>query len=109
MDPFRTIATDTGRLRRHDPAFKKKGGVIPVGTRVFILELVGMPLPDGTTHDGWCVANDTGGGIFGAHIDLFTGYRAFARKTFIPSLDLVHLWFEGIETRIPTDYSYGLR
>lgn len=106
-DPFRTVAADNGRLPRHDPAFRQLGGVVPAGTRVFILELAGLPLPDRTTHDGWVTVNDTGGGIFGAHFDVFAGTRALAKKRRLP--DLAHIWFEGIEKRLPVDYSYGLR
>jgi 3D (Asp-Asp-Asp) domain-containing protein len=73
---------------------------------VFILELAGVRLPDGTTHDGWCTVNDTGGAIFGAHFDVFTGVKALAAKVKIPSL--AHVWFEGIEQRLPMNYGYGL-
>jgi 3D (Asp-Asp-Asp) domain-containing protein len=105
-DPFRSVAADIGRVRRSDPKWKKKGGVIPLGTHVFILELVGLELPDGTIHDGWCVVNDCGGGIFGAHIDLFTGSKKWRSQVKVPGL--VHIWFKGIEKKIPMDYAYGL-
>lgn len=105
-DPFRTIAADNGQLAKHDPQFKGKGGVVPAGTRVWILELVGQKLPDGTTHDGWCTVNDTGGGIFGAHFDVFTGTKQLASKVKIPGR--AHIWFAGIEDRLPIHYSYGL-
>jgi 3D (Asp-Asp-Asp) domain-containing protein len=106
LEPFRTLATDTGRLRRHDKRFKGKGGVVPPGTRVYILEYDGMELPDGTVHDGWFVTNDTGGGIFGAHFDVFVGYRKWCNGKFIPHR--AHVWFEGIEDKLEMDYSYGL-
>jgi len=106
LDPFRTLASDTGRMRRHDPQFKGKGGVVPSGTKVFILEFVGVKLPDGTTHDGWFVTNDTGGGIFGAHFDVFTGSKALADLVHIP--DRAHIWFAGIEKKLAMSYSYGL-
>ncbi len=107
LDPWRTLASDTGRLRRHDPKFKRKGGVVPSGTRVFILEFVGVPLPDGTIHDGWFVCNDTGGGIFGAHFDVFTGTRKMQRKG--PKIPhRAHIWFEGIEKKLDINYHYGL-
>lgn len=105
-DPFRTVAADNGRMQRHDPRWKGKGGVVPAGTKVFILELVGVRLPDGTTHDGWVTVNDTGGAIKGAHFDVFTGVRALAKQVRIPAL--AHIWFEGIEERLPFDYAYGL-
>lgn len=105
-DPFRTLAADNGRLGKHDSRFKGQGGVVPAGTRVWILELVGKKLPDGTVHDGWCVVNDTGGGIYGAHFDVFTGTKQIARKVSIPGL--AHIWFEGVEERLGINYSYGL-
>lgn len=104
--PFRTLAADLGRLRRHDPKWKGKGGLVPVATRVFILEFVGKKLPDGTIHDGWFTVNDTGGAIFGAHFDIFTGSRQWAKLKIVPSLG--HIWFSGVEDRIPMDYRYGL-
>jgi 3D (Asp-Asp-Asp) domain-containing protein len=68
--PYRTIAVD--------PRFVKPGST------VYIPQLKGARLPDGTTHDGMFIASDRG--IFrGAHIDLFVGAaardtRPFTRK-----------------------------
>jgi 3D (Asp-Asp-Asp) domain-containing protein len=107
MDPFRTLAADNGRLRKHEKMFKGKGGVVPVKTKVFILEFAGQELPDGTTHDGWFTVNDTGGGIYGAHFDVFTGSRKWA-KAFRPWPSRAHIWFEGVEDRLDIDYNYGL-
>lgn len=104
--PFRTLAADIGALTKHDPTFKGKGGVVPLRTHVWVLELVGLQLPDDTVHDGWCVVNDTGGGIFGAHFDVFTGSHRLAHAARLPSR--AHVWFAGIEQRLPLDYSYGL-
>lgn len=59
---MRTIATDPR--------------VIPRRTRVFIRETVGMRMADGTVHDGYWYASDTGGAIKGAKVDLYTGYGA---------------------------------
>jgi 3D (Asp-Asp-Asp) domain-containing protein len=56
---MRTIATD--------PRY------IPRRTRVFIRETVGMRMADGSTHDGYWYASDTGGAIRGQKIDLYTG------------------------------------
>lgn len=109
--PFRTMATDTGQMRKSDPDFKGKG-VIPAGTWVFVLELYGLALPDGSTHDGWVQANDTGGAIYGAHLDLFVGHES-NRGFRIPNLGHLynghrcHIWFEGVE-KLSIDYSYGL-
>lgn len=105
-DPFRTLAADLGAYATSDQRFRDKGGLVPAGTRVFVLELAGVKLPDGTTHDGWCVVNDTGGAIFGAHFDVFAGTRALAQKVRLPAIG--HVWFEGSESRCPRDYSYGL-
>ena len=102
---FRTLAADIGATSRDDPRYKGKGGLVPVGTKVHIRELVGFVLPDGTTHDGWCTVNDTGGGIFGAHFDVFIGYKKNETSK-VP--EQAHIWFEGIEDRVPEDYSYGL-
>jgi len=107
LDPYRTLAADTGRLTRHEPKFKGKGGVVPTSTKVFILEFAGKELPDGTTHDGWFVVNDTGGGIYGCHFDVFTGSVGWA-KAFKPWPSRAHIWFEGVETKLDIDYNYGL-
>lgn len=55
--PYHSIAVD--------PA------VIALGTRLYSPELAGKTMPDGSTHDGWLIADDTGGAIKGAHIDFF--------------------------------------
>ncbi len=47
--------------------------VIPRRTKLFIRETVGLRLADGSIHDGYWYASDTGGAIKGAKIDLFTG------------------------------------
>ena len=47
--------------------------VIPRRTKLFIRETVGMRLADGSIHDGYWYASDTGGAIKGSKIDLFTG------------------------------------
>lgn len=57
--PFRSLATDPSE--------------IPYGTVLYIPEAVGAKLPDGTTHDGYFVAADTGGAIKGKRLDVFTG------------------------------------
>ena len=58
--PMRTLATDPR--------------VIPRRTKLFIRETVGMRLPDGTIHDGYWYASDTGGAIRGERVDLYTGH-----------------------------------
>ena len=48
--------------------------IIPRRTRLFIRETVGMRMPDGTRHDGYWYASDTGGAVKGAKVDLYTGH-----------------------------------
>lgn len=107
--PFRTLAADIGDIHsdKVDPRWKGKGGLVPVGTRVYIKECDGLRLPDGSTHDGWFVVNDTGGAIFGAHFDMFTGTDALGRRVKLPALGQV--WFPGIEQRMPAGYTRGLK
>ena len=57
--PMRTVAVDPRYIPRH--------------TRLFIPETVGMRMPDGTLHDGYWYASDTGGAIKHQRIDLYTG------------------------------------
>jgi len=49
-------------------------GLIPKGSILFIKETVGLKMPDGSKHDGYWYASDTGGAIKGKRIDLFTGF-----------------------------------
>lgn len=50
--------------------------LIPEGTILYIKETVGLKMPDGSRHDGYWYASDTGGAIKGRRIDLFTGFSA---------------------------------
>jgi 3D (Asp-Asp-Asp) domain-containing protein len=50
--------------------------LIPRRSVLFIKETVGMKMPDGTRHDGYWYASDTGGAIKGQRIDLYTGQGA---------------------------------
>jgi hypothetical protein len=105
--PFRTLAADIGHIKYQvEPKWKGKGGLVPPGTHVYIKEYDGLRLPDGTTHDGWFIVNDTGGAISGAHFDVFVGTRALRKQVKLPEFGRV--WFDGIEQRIPTGYTYGL-
>jgi 3D (Asp-Asp-Asp) domain-containing protein len=54
--------------------------VAPKRSIVFIPETVGMALPEGGTHDGYWYISDTGGGVKGSHIDLFTGHGRGSMK-----------------------------
>lgn len=64
--------------------------VIPKHTVLFIKETVGLPMPDGSLHDGYWYASDTGGGIKGTRIDLFTGSSARSTAAF-RQLNMAHL------------------
>ncbi|HVY47853.1 MAG TPA: 3D domain-containing protein [Minicystis sp.] len=59
ITPLRTVAVDVS--------------VIPLGSVVFIPELVGLPRPDGSAHDGCFVAEDKGIRVQGRQVDVFTG------------------------------------
>lgn len=48
--------------------------LIPKGSILFIKETVGLRMPDGSRHDGYWYASDSGSAIKGKHIDLFTGF-----------------------------------
>ncbi len=50
--------------------------VIPRRTVVFIKETVGLPMPNGETHDGYWYASDVGGAIKDNKLDLFSGKGA---------------------------------
>ncbi|MFT4911851.1 MAG: 3D (Asp-Asp-Asp) domain-containing protein [Brevundimonas sp.] len=69
--PMRTVAVDPR--------------VIPRRTRLFIRETVGLRLADGTVHDGYWYASDTGGAIKGAKVDLYTGH---GRASMQPAMGL---------------------
>jgi len=109
LTPFRTLAADIGHTKYAsvEPKWKGKGGLVPVGTHVYIKEYAGLKLPDGTFHDGWFIVNDTGGGIFGAHFDVFVGTLALRNQIKLPEYG--QIWFQGIEQRIPLGYTYGLK
>ncbi|WP_457332932.1 D-alanyl-D-alanine carboxypeptidase family protein [Rhizobacter sp. P5_C2] len=109
--PFRTLAADLGLKANSDPRWKGRGGLVPAHTQVYIKEFDGLKLPDGHggsfVHDGWFTVNDTGGAIFGAHFDVFTGSAALGRQVKLPAVGQV--WFPGIDGRIPSGYALGLR
>jgi 3D (Asp-Asp-Asp) domain-containing protein len=64
--------------------------VIPRRTKLFIKETVGLPMPDGSPHDGFWYATDTGGAIKGEKIDLYTGHGRSSMKPLM-SLNLAKL------------------
>lgn len=60
LDPFHSVAADF--------SFYK------LGTVIYIASIAGTKLPDGTTHDGYFIVRDSGGGIDGrGRFDFFTG------------------------------------
>ena len=50
-----------------------RGKARPKRSVLFIKETVGLPMPDGSRHDGYWYASDVGGAIHKGRIDLFTG------------------------------------
>lgn len=87
-EPYRTVAVD--------PRF------VRLGSKIYVPELKGTVLPDGTEHDGFFVANDRGQ-FRGAHIDIFVGVgprstRPFIRKGY-PSTSYVTVFLEGTTVR----------
>ncbi|WP_370689252.1 3D domain-containing protein [Phenylobacterium sp.] len=64
--------------------------LIPRRTVLFIRETVGLPMPDGSSHDGYWYASDVGGAIKGQRIDLYTGSGAGSMKPLRP-LNLAQL------------------
>lgn len=64
--------------------------VIPRRTVIFIKETVGLPMPDGGTHDGYWYASDIGGAIKGLKLDLFSGVGAASMKA-LRGIDLSSL------------------
>ena len=53
-------------------------------TVLFIKETVGLPMPDGSKHDGFWYASDTGGAIKDGRIDLYTGDGKGSMKPLMP-------------------------
>jgi 3D (Asp-Asp-Asp) domain-containing protein len=66
--PFRTVAVD--------PHFVK------LGSKIYIPQLKGARLPDGTIHDGMFLAVDRGH-FRGRHIDVFVGAGAHGARPFL--------------------------
>ena len=58
--------------------------LIPRRTLLFIKETVGLQMPDGSVHDGYWYASDTGGAIKGPRIGLFTGMGARSMASLKP-------------------------
>lgn len=65
ITPMRSVAVDSA--------------VIPLGTPIFLPDLVGLRSPTGSQHDGCFLAEDRGLKVRGRHIDIFTGSPAATR------------------------------
>jgi len=57
---------------------------LPRHTILFIKETVGLPMPDGSRHDGYWYASDVGTAIHRGRIDLFTGDGAHSMSPLMP-------------------------
>jgi 3D (Asp-Asp-Asp) domain-containing protein len=77
--PLRSVAVDTS--------------VIPLGTAIYVPELVGLPRVDGSPHDGCFVAEDRGLKVVGRHLDVFTGDPSMTAQwnARVPSNQGVHV------------------
>lgn len=71
--------------------------LVPRRTILYIKETVGMPMPDGSEHDGYWYASDVGGAVKGHRIDLFTGHSR-ASMTPMMKLNLKHLTVSKVGT-----------
>lgn len=81
--PYRTIAVDPARIK--------------IGTVLYVPSLLGIPLPSGETHDGFCFAHDTGHGIVGNRVDLFVGFEddrnnVLTRSGQVATFERVHIY-----------------
>jgi hypothetical protein len=75
-----------------------------VGTLLFLPRLVGVPLPDGSTHDGHVCAVDIGGGIRGDRIDLFVGTEG-GGNPYYPDCQSGNAYTRaGIRSLVPWDW-----
>lgn len=68
--PMRTAAVDGVDVKRH--------------SLLFIKETVGLPMPDGSRHNGYWYASDVGGAIHRGRIDLFTGRGTSSMSPMMP-------------------------
>ena len=66
LRPFLSVAVDPG--------------VIPYGSVLYLEQLDGVMMPDGTVHSGCVRADDTGHGVEGLHLDYFVAKESFWRQ-----------------------------
>ena len=109
LTPWRSVAADQGTHGGMYPwkdSVTRGGPLLPLGTVLFCPQLVGLRLPDGSLHDGLLLVEDTGGAVYGAHLDLFVGREGDATGVTVPTR--VSVSFEGSD-EIPESYTYGLQ
>lgn len=107
LTPWRSVAADQGSYGGKQPwkdDVTRGGPLLKAGDRLWVQELNGVKLPDGTTHDGWVTVEDTGGAIYGVHLDLFVGEKSGRLKH--PTI--VNVSGPGFD-QIPESYEYGLK
>ena len=87
ITPFYTVAVDST--------------VIPLGTKIYVPELVGLPRFDGSKHDGCFLAEDRGLKVVGRRIDFFTGDPANTARwnALVPSNRGVHVLMNDARCR----------
>ena len=75
LDPYRSVAADLN--------------IYPLGTVIFIAEVVGTVLPNGQVHDGYFVVRDSGGNIDGyGRFDFYTGFDGVGRRNVFSQIGL---------------------
>ena len=75
LDPYRSIAADLK--------------IYPLGTVIYIADVVGTVLPNGETHDGYFVVRDSGGNIDGyGRFDFYTGFDGAGRRNVFSQIGL---------------------
>lgn len=75
LDPFKSVAADLSKY--------------PLGTVIYIADVVGLHLPNGEIHDGYFVVRDSGGDIDGfGRFDFFTGFVPTGKNNVFSNLGL---------------------
>lgn len=75
LDPYRSLAADLK--------------LYPLGTVVYIADVVGTVLPNGQVHDGYFIVRDSGGNIDGyGRFDFYTGFDSVGRRNVFSQIGL---------------------
>jgi len=75
LDPYRSVAADLS--------------LYPLGTVIFIQDIVGTVLPNGKIHDGYFIVRDSGGNIDGyGRFDFYTGFHGVGRQNVFSQIGL---------------------